>query len=46
MFEQCCAIKFCVMLGECATMPYEKLQSVLENIPYPGQKCSDGTSPL
>ena len=25
-FEQCCAIKFCVKLGESATVAYEKLQ--------------------
>jgi len=25
-FEQCCAIKFCVKLGESATVTYEKLQ--------------------
>ena len=25
-FEQCCAIKFCVKLGESATLTYEKLQ--------------------
>jgi len=25
-FEQCCAIKFCVQLGESATVTYEKLQ--------------------
>jgi len=25
-FEQCCAIKFCVKLGESATVIYEKLQ--------------------
>ena len=25
-FEQCCAIKFCVKLGETATVTYEKLQ--------------------
>ena len=24
--EQCCAIKFCVKLGESATVTYEKLQ--------------------
>jgi len=27
-FEQRCAIKFCVKLGESATMTYEKLQRV------------------
>jgi len=26
MFEQCCATKFCVKLGESATVTYEKLQ--------------------
>jgi len=25
-FEQCCAIKFCVKLGESTTVTYEKLQ--------------------
>ena len=25
-FEQCCAIKFCVKLGESATLTYEKLK--------------------
>jgi len=25
-FEQCCAVKFCVKLGESATVTYEKLQ--------------------
>ena len=25
-FEQCCAIKFCVKLGQSATVTYEKLQ--------------------
>ena len=25
-FEQCCAIKFCVKVGESATVTYEKLQ--------------------
>ena len=25
-FEQCCAIKFCVKLGESATVTYEKLK--------------------
>ena len=45
-FHQRCAIKFCVKLGESATMIYEKLQRLTENIPYPGHKCSDGTSPF
>ena len=45
-FEQSCATKFCVKLGESATVTYEKLQRVMENIPYPGHKCSDGTSPF
>ena len=44
-FEQRCAIKLCVKLGESATVTYETLQMVMENIPYPGHKCSDGTSP-
>jgi hypothetical protein len=29
-FEQCCAIKFCVKLGESATVTYEKLQRAYE----------------
>ena len=45
-FEQRCAIKFCVKLGESATATYEKLQGLMENIPYPGYKYSDGTSPF
>ena len=45
-FEQSCAIKFCVKLCESATVTYEKLQWLVENIPYPGHKCSDGTSLL
>ena len=45
-FEQRCAIKFCVKLGESATVTYENLQGLMENIPYPGHKCSDGTSPF
>ena len=44
MFVQRCAIKFCVKLGESATVTYEKLQRAMENIPYPRHKCSDGTS--
>jgi hypothetical protein len=27
-FEQCCAIKFCVKLGESATVTFEKLQRI------------------
>jgi len=45
-FEESCAIKFCVKLGESATVTYENLQGLVENIPYPGNKCSDGTSPF
>ena len=43
-FEQSCAVKFCLKLGESATVTYEK--GLMENNPYPGQKCSDGTSPF
>ena len=45
-FEQSCAIKFCVKLGESATVNYEKLKGLMEYIPYPGHKCLDGTSPF
>jgi len=45
-FEQRCAIKFCVKLGESATVTYESYKGLMENIPYPGNKCSDGTSSL
>jgi len=38
-FEPSCAIKFCVKLGESATVTYEKLQSAYGEIPYPGHKC-------
>ena len=29
-FKQCCTIKFCVKLGESATVTYEKLQRAYE----------------
>jgi len=45
-FEQRCAIKFCVKLGESATVTYESYKGLMENIPYPGHKCLDGTSPF
>jgi len=45
-FEQRCAIKFCVKLGESTTVTYKKLKVLMDNIPYPGHKCSDGTSPF
>ena len=46
-FEQSFVIKFCVKLGEYAIVTYEKLNNgLMENIPYPGHKCSDGTSPF
>jgi len=45
-FEQCCAIKFCVKLGESTTVTYESYKELMENIPYLGYKCSDGTSPF
>ena len=45
-FEQRCAIKFCVKLGESSTVTYKNYKGLMENIPYPGHKCSDGTSPL
>ena len=35
-FERSCAIKFCVMLGESATVACEKLQRAYGNIPYQG----------
>ena len=44
-FEQR-AIKFCVKLGESATVTYESYKGFKENIPYPGHKCSEGTSPF
>jgi len=44
--EQHCAIKFCVKLGESATVTYEKLQRAYGEIPHPEHKCSDGTSPF
>ena len=37
--EQCCAIKFCVKLGESATVNYEIYRGLMENILYPGHKC-------
>ena len=43
-FEQSCAIKFCVKLGESATVTYENYKGLMENIPYTGYKCSDDTS--
>ena len=45
-FEQRCAIKFCVKLSESATVTYGKYKGLMENIPYPGHKCSYGISPL
>ena len=45
-FEQCCAIKFCVKLGESTTATNKIYKGLMENIPYPGHKCSDGTSPF
>jgi hypothetical protein len=42
-FEQRCAIKFGVKLGESAIVACEGL---MENIRYPGHKFSDGTSPF
>jgi len=45
-FEQSCAIKFCVKLGESDTVTYEKLQRAYGDHSYPGHKCSDGTSPF
>jgi len=45
-FEQSCAIKFCVKLGESATVTDESCKEFMENIPYTGHKCSDGTSPI
>jgi len=45
-FEQCCGIKFYIKLDESATVTYEKLKGLMGNIPYPGHKCSDGTSPF
>ena len=35
-FEQRCAIKFCVKLGESATVTYEKLQRAYEEFPFQG----------
>ena len=35
-FEQRCAIKFCVKLGESATVTYEKLERVLRTFPIQG----------
>ena len=49
-FEQRCAIKFCVKLGESATVTYEKLQRAYgeHSLPRPQvfrwHKCSGGTS--
>jgi len=43
-FEQRCAIRFCVKLGESAIM--KSYKGLMENIPYPRHKCSDGTSPF
>ena len=43
-FEQSRAIKFYVKLGESAIMTYENYEGLMENIPYPGHKYSDGTS--
>ena len=45
-FEQSCAIIFCVKLGESATLIMKSYKGLMENIPYPGHKCSDGTSPF
>ena len=44
--EQSCANKFCVALGESATLTYESYKGLMENIPYLGHRCSDGTSPF
>jgi hypothetical protein len=45
-FEQRCSIKLCVKLGEFATVAYQKVtKGLMENISYPGKKCSNGTSP-
>jgi len=45
-FELSCAIKFSVKLGESATVTYKSYKGLMENIPYPGHKCSKGTSPF
>jgi len=45
-FEESCAIKFCVKLGESAAVTCGSYKGLMENIPYPGHKCSDGTSPF
>ena len=45
-FEQCYAIKFCVKLGESATGLMKSYKGLMENIIYPGHKCSDGISPF
>jgi len=44
--EQSCAIKFCVKLGESATVTYESYKGLMENTAYPEHKCSDVTSPF
>ena len=45
-FEQHCAIKFCVKLGESTTVTHEKLQRACGEHSLPGHKCSDGKSPF
>jgi hypothetical protein len=46
MFEQRCAIKFCVKLVEFATLTYEKLQRAYGEHSLSRAQCSDGTSPF
>ena len=43
--QQCCAIKFCVKLGESATVTYEKLRRAYGEHSLSRAQCSDGTSP-
>ena len=43
-FEQCCAIKFCVKLGEPAAVTYEKIQMAYGEHSYLAHKCSDDAS--
>jgi len=45
-FEQNCAIKFCVKLGESATATYEKIQRAYGEYSLSTHKCSDDTSPF